>query len=74
MAAGSLGHFGKRIPRPLFHYTESDHGVFAQEVAGNLESKFAQIVLNNPRVYQPGHILWARQRLQTVSKPPLVVA
>jgi hypothetical protein len=69
VAAGSLGHFGKRIPRPLFHYTESDHGVFAQEVAGNLETKFARIVLNNPRVYQPSQIVWARQRLRAVAMP-----
>jgi MoaA/NifB/PqqE/SkfB family radical SAM enzyme len=63
VAAGSKGHFGKRIPRPLFHYTESDSGVFAQDVAGNLESKFAQIVLNNSAVYQPNRIRWAKERL-----------
>ncbi len=63
VAAGALGHFGKRIPRPLFHYTESDAGVFAQDVAGNLENKFAQIVLNNAVAYQPDRIAWAKQHL-----------
>lgn len=64
VAAGVRGHFARRIPRPLFHYTESDSGVFAQEVVPNLEAKFAQIVLNNIEAYQPDCIGWARRRLQ----------
>jgi pyrroloquinoline quinone biosynthesis protein E len=71
VAAGSRGHFGKRIPRALFHYTESDTGVFAQDVANNREAKFARLVLNNRSVYQPAYIQWARARLQqsTVAVP-----
>jgi len=64
VAAGLRGHFGKRIPRPLFHYTESDDGVFAQEVAPNLELKFARIALNNAQAYQPDCLSWAREKLQ----------
>ena len=46
-------------------------GVFAQDVAGNLEAKFAQIVLNNSAVYQPDRIAWAHQRLQADATPAL---
>jgi MoaA/NifB/PqqE/SkfB family radical SAM enzyme len=64
VAAGLRGHFGKRIPRPLFHYTEHDDGVYALDVLPNLETKFAQIVLNNSQAYQPDRITWAKQKLQ----------
>jgi Glycosyl transferase family 2 len=74
VAAGSRGHFGKRIPRPLFHYTENDDGVFAQDVANNIETKFARIVLNNHEAYQPSRIVWAKQRLDATCVPELATA
>ena len=63
VAAGLRGHFGRRIPRPLFHYTESDDGIFASDVVRNFEDKFAGIVLNNAQAYQPDRIAWARQKV-----------
>jgi hypothetical protein len=62
IAAGLQGHFGCRIPRPLFQYTESDDGIFSADVVPNFESKFAAIVLNNAPAYQPDRIAWAREK------------
>jgi glycosyltransferase involved in cell wall biosynthesis/polysaccharide pyruvyl transferase WcaK-like protein/MoaA/NifB/PqqE/SkfB family radical SAM enzyme len=50
VAAGSRGYFGRRIPEPLFKYRRHDTGVF-QEVLGNYNTKFAQIILNNQEIY-----------------------
>ena len=73
IAAGLRGHFGKRIARPLFHYRQSDDGVFARDVAPDLELKFAQVVLNNAPAYQPSTIAWAEAKL-AADAPSLTTA
>jgi glycosyltransferase involved in cell wall biosynthesis/DNA-binding SARP family transcriptional activator len=50
VAAGARGYFGRRIPEPLFKYRRHDTGVF-QEVLGDYNTKFAQIILNNQEIY-----------------------
>jgi hypothetical protein len=74
VAAGLRGHFGRRIPRPLFHYTDSDDGIFASDVVRNFEDKFAGIVLNNAQAYQPDRIAWARQKMDLAGRVQLAAA
>ena len=69
LTTSSIILLAKRIARPLFHYQQSDHGVFAQEVASNLEAKFAQVVLNNAVAYQPSYVAWAYAKLSPVADP-----
>ena len=73
VAAGVRGHLAQRIARPLFHYQQSDDGVLAQEVATNIEAKFAQVVLNNAVAYQPSYVAWAFARLNPAVVAPVGV-
>lgn len=58
IAAGAIGYFGRRIPKPLFKYRRNDSGVY-QDVLQNFDIKFAQIILNNCAVYEKKDIIAA---------------
>ena len=62
VAAGSRGYFGHRIAEPLFKYRRHDTGVY-QEVLKSYPQKHAQIVLNNPEVFDPSEITLAQKIL-----------
>ncbi|MHC5718487.1 MAG: glycosyltransferase, partial [Nostoc sp.] len=62
IAAGAIGYFGHRIPKPLFKYRRNNTGVY-QDVLQNFDIKFAQIILNNCTVYEEKEIIAATQFL-----------
>ena len=62
VAAAVRGHHGRRIPQPLFHYRRHDTGLY-QHALQNFDKKRAQIMLNNPQVYNAADLAWARQTL-----------
>ncbi|MEH2183076.1 glycosyltransferase [Nostoc sp.] len=62
IAAGAIGYFGRRIPKPLFKYRRNTTGVY-QDVLQNFDIKVAQIILNNCEVYEPKEIIAATEFL-----------
>ncbi|MCK5417713.1 MAG: glycosyltransferase, partial [Desulfobacterales bacterium] len=62
VAAGARGFFGLRIPEPLFKYRRHETGIY-QEVLKNFRQKHAQIVLNNPEVFESSQISLAKKIL-----------
>lgn len=60
IAAGAIGYFGRRIPKPLFKYRRNDSGVY-QDVLQSFDIKFAQIILNNCAVYEKKDIIAATE-------------
>lgn len=59
--ASGLGYRGINIPRQLWKYRVHKDGIFMSEVVPNFETKFRQIVLNNPQLYPPEMVRIARE-------------
>ena len=62
VAACARGHRGVYLPEPLFLYRRHEGGLWEQALA-HFDERRAQIVLNNPSLYRPEEIAWARARL-----------
>ena len=59
---GRNGHFGKRIPKPLFYYrTRFHHESRIKMANANAEPLFARIVLNNQSLYDDIRNDWAKK-------------
>ncbi len=76
IAAGALGFYGIRIPKPLFKYRRHKHGLFTRTQQHFVKVR-AQIILNNQVIYSPRDILLAKKTLQKYEQipnylPPLV--
>jgi GT2 family glycosyltransferase/Flp pilus assembly protein TadD len=74
IASGALGYYGKRIPLPLFKYRRHNAGIF-QDALKDFGRKHAQIIINNPALYDPALIAQAEKLLGStvnVSSCPLV--
>jgi glycosyltransferase involved in cell wall biosynthesis/ADP-heptose:LPS heptosyltransferase/Flp pilus assembly protein TadD/predicted O-methyltransferase YrrM len=62
IAAGARGHFGQRIPLPLFKYRRHDTGRF-QEDSRNPEIVKAKIIVNNQSCYLREEVMAAESLL-----------
>lgn len=62
VAACARGHYGYYIPEPLFLYRRHDTGLY-QHALAHFDEKRAQIMQNNPTLYRPEDLAWARAQL-----------
>ena len=67
VAAGAQGHFGRRIPKPLFLYRRHDTGVY-QEALAHYQERAAQIIINNREAYESQAVLAAEQLISSLSE------
>ena len=69
ISCGRFGHFGKRIPEPLFYYRTrlSEH---SRLKTANLHSEilFSRSILNNASLYDDSHRKWASSTWATTLK------
>jgi len=63
IAAGAKGHFGRRIPLPLFMYRRHDTGRF-QNDSRNAEKLHARIMVNNSICYSREEVMAAEKLLR----------
>jgi len=74
VAAGARGHFGARIPEPLFWYRRHDTGVY-QEALEHFAERQLQIVLNNREAYPAAIVAEAERALApTQDEAPITAA
>lgn len=72
IGCGEQGYFGKRIPKPLFHYRVGHAGVYSQDLKRDRQHR-AQIILNHASVYGPDDQVWAQGVLNPTSATPNLV-
>ncbi len=76
IATGARGHYGRRIPLPLFKYRRHDTGRFQQD-SRNFEIIQARIMVNNQMCYSQEEVMSAESLIRkenghTTSAEPLV--
>lgn len=73
VAACARGYYGIYIPEPLFLYRRHAAGLY-QHALAHFDERRAQIMLNNPTLYRPEDLAWARARLGGVPQAAAGVA
>ncbi|MDQ2686928.1 MAG: glycosyltransferase, partial [Armatimonadota bacterium] len=58
LACAETGHFGRRIPKPLFHYRKHNEGKYAQDLQDGLLHK-ARLALAHPTLFDDEKRRWA---------------
>ncbi len=76
ISCGEKGHYGKRIPEPLFLYRVKESSMYTNALEHHREL-LAQIVINHPNIYNQESLSEAKQLLaqggvDTVRTTPLV--
>lgn len=68
---GNLGYFGKRIPRPLFHYHVNEKGMLLSKSSKIHSEIWFQIVKNNRSIYSFKSIcsIWKKWRKENSEYP-----
>ena len=63
IACGERGHFGRRIPSPLFLYRQHAGGLYASALPDD-ERLRAQVILNHSALYGDRKMKWAQEVLK----------
>lgn len=70
ISCGEKGHYGKRIPEPLFLYRVKESSMYTKAVEHHSEL-MAQIVINHPNLYDQKYLLEAKKILDQCSADKL---
>jgi glycosyltransferase involved in cell wall biosynthesis len=69
IACGAKGHYGKRLPEPLFYYRKKINSVTRNTDANtNAKKLFARMALNHPELFPLSRLDWAKMEWASAIK------